>query len=1290
MDEYPAGSLDQSIPLLLTLGVSASSAPHGTELSAALKEQAVLVRSDLEPLDTEDALALLRYIQKRDASQLPCNGHDIGRRYRFRVRTAERSLLLPPRRARLPDGVEAPPTPAVLHSPFSPLSPVSLLYPDGFIDTQWLQKHQDIVPSVLLCFYTLVSDPALATLCDNQIKTDVNNIKALLSQSGYKSRLAVVLLSDRGAHSLDSVQERLETLRKVCGIDPKALFFVPPNESPDELERIGENMLTTLYGVAIEYYRDLGRHARKKRGRGVAPHPTVPPTSGTSQILSLVGWNVRYDFKSAIFAEYRLEMDIALRSFEQAYEGLLSSELLELIPSWSPRWNDARFLADVIAVRCLRCLLWNAQYSAAARRWQSHRDRVADFVERRGRGTSNYGWKAWEARWATVMANLIERARLPEFLPSNYKVYLQPEKSVMGERLQPWEYLHHTGYWYRIAAKHLSGRRAFAHSIPEDDRRPPSSSPASRVASKAFTYDTYMCPGPHEEYPLDSEGVVDHSHMIVESLMRARAEFLKRHQVRLAAELSLECAEELAVSKDWQSIVELLRPLWKDMTFRTEGWLTVAEDLSWMLRAAAARTSKAELVIAMDWELLNRSFTRRNNWHYDISRALDSISLDSKPQVHIEDGQTLSFVSASFLFRNDEGKAGQSTNGQLAITSNAHPGSAPITLSNIQVDFTGSLSHIILRHEEKVDAKTQQKRGNVVLSRVSLRTVVGEENGNQPSGLEEDLSKSVTLQGAANLTLAPGQTIVFDVQVPLREPGETRAVSLTLNYQSETFGLEQYLSFQRTDSAKLWYLSAASTTRISRDNPLSIHVLPRPPQMEIVGLTWSEQYYTDEPIALEFEIINEEEVDAPAKLDVTLLGEDAPVFTTEVPSQENEASSSVAGSDESKVSGVSLGSIESSKSLSIYVRVPAIKRSSRFDLTLKVVYYLSTDPGTPITQTSIFQLNVVNPFEANYDLLPRIHPDPWPSLFDPEGVRDLTGADDTTNLIPRGLSQTWCLVTRYASFASEDLCVTDVDIRAQTSQTVTCTSTRKVPALDKAEGGGHIVKPKTIEDAAFDIVAQKSTLDDRSPATLDVSFVIKWTRLNHSSPSALPNITTLPVPRFTLFGIEPRVLASVSHLRLKEAESAGGSKSLGRRNRLLVVLRVVIENASNHFLTFGLTMEPSDEFAFSGPKQTTVHLLPVSRRAVTYRLLPLRETGDDGPNKSVGSWIRPGLVVRDKYFQKVLRVIPTEGMKLDKEGGVLVWVPPEEEEVEEDSQEEETEEEEEESDDDDDEDDDDE
>ena len=495
----------------------------------------------------------------------------------------------------------------MLHSPYSPLSPVSPLYPDGLIDTQWIRKHQELVPGVLLCFYTLTSDPSLATLCDNQIKTDVNNIRALLSQSGYKTRLAVVLLSDHvsSSSSIDGLQDRLEIIRRGCGLDSKALFLVPGSDSQEELERVAENMLTTLYVVSVEYYRDLGRHSRKKRGRGIVPQPTIPPTSGTSQTLSLAGWNVRYDFKSAIFAEYRLEMDVALRSYEQAYENLLSSELMELIPSWSPRWNEARFLADVIAVRCLRCLLWNGQHSAAARRWLSHRERMADFVDRRGRGTNNYGWEAWEARWAIVMADLIDKIDIPELYPATLRLYLPPEKSVMGERLQPWELLHHPGYWYRLAAKHLQARKAFAYAIPEDDRRSPGDSPASHVAKSAFAYDTYMCPDPYEEYPLGRPGV-NHGKMITDCLMRARTEFLKRHQIRYAAEVSLECARDFAMADDWQSIIDLLRPMWKELSFRAEGWIAIAEEMNWALRTAAAEVDDAELVLLADWELLSR------------------------------------------------------------------------------------------------------------------------------------------------------------------------------------------------------------------------------------------------------------------------------------------------------------------------------------------------------------------------------------------------------------------------------------------------------------------------------------------------------------------------------------------------------------------------------------------------------------------------------------------------------------------------------------------------------------
>ncbi|KAK3492892.1 Gryzun, putative trafficking through golgi-domain-containing protein [Neurospora hispaniola] len=1315
MDDYPRGSLDHNIPFLLTLGVSPpnSNSAHNPELGKTLKDQAIEVRSDLPTLDLPPAQALLHYIQERDASNLPCIAYEHQLRYRFRVKSAERSFLLPPRRARLPEGIEAPPG-AILHSPFSPLTPISPLYPDGLIDAQWTLKHQELIPSVVLCFYNLVSDPNQSTLSDNHIKSDVNKLRNLLIQSGHKIKLAIVFLSDPSGDHTDYLQDRIEIIRRGCALDPKSVFLMPPNENHEDLARMAENMLITLYGASMEYYKELGRHSRKKRGRGVAPPPTVPPTTGTSQTLSLAGWNVRYDFKSAVLAEFRLEMENALRSYEQAYENLLSSEVVELIPSWSPRWNEARLLADVIAIRSIRCLLWGAQNSAAVRRWQFHRERMADLVERLGRGTSNYGWEAWQARWAIVMANLMEKAGIPELDPAEMRLYLNPEKNIMGERLQPWEFLHHTGYWYRLASRHLYARRARARAMPEDDRRPPGSSPASHLASRGFIYDTFMCPEPHEEFPLEHMTYkgVDHNGMIIDCLSRALHEFLQRDQARLAAELSLELARELSLRQEWAKVVELLRPIWQNMPFRKERWPALAEEVGWALRAAASKTGGLGDVVTIDWELLDRGFTKRKNWQYDITKSLQPITPDPKPLVNIADGQIIPPISATFVFRDEEGKAGQTTRAQLCLRSNAHVESAPVPFSRIEVKFNGSINTLVLRHQvQEEEGSKRQKHGNIVLCPVPLEDITPSDREPTTEDSAEDDERVTKLQGTTDLTLSPGHTLVLVMDIPLREQGEVTTLSLTASLETESFDLHQSLKLRdMPNMTHIWYPTPSTRKRITRPfSPLSLRILPRPPKMEIKSEI-KEQYYTNEAITLDFDIYNAEDVEAPSKFDALLFCDEdeasltAPSFTVEVVSEEQQtkeeeevnkkkSSTSSSSGRESKVSSYFLGDIQPSTTTTVRLHFPPIERPSRYELTLRVVYHLSTNPGTTITQTAIFQLNVLNPFEANYELLPRVHPDPWPSFFDAENIQPLSlpsqaEEEDNDAVVPyKGLHQSWSLLTRYASFASEDLKVVDVDVKvlrqpqSQPSQTsspepMTCLITRHhdddsiLPAVEK--GGGHLMKPHTIETTSFDIVAQKFSLDDRGPAPLDLAMVIRWKRLPTSpSPSPSPkdteeeetviNTTTLPCPRFSLFGIEPRVLAHVTYLDTYNPDSFTP----------LILLRVIIENASNHFLTFGVSMDTSSEFAFSGPKLSAVPVLPVSRREVEYRLLPTSlgpgsgETEEREEKKKKdkageqGYWIKPGLTVRDKYFQKVLRVIPaSEGVRVDaKDGGFLVWVP---------------------------------
>jgi len=126
----------------------------------------------------------------------------------------------------------------------------------------------------------------------------------------------------------------------------------------------------------------------------------------------------------------------------------------------------------------------------------------------------------------------------------------------------------------------------------------------------------------------------------------------------------------------------------------------------------------------------------------------------------------------------------------------------------------------------------------------------------------------------------------------------------------------------------------------------------------------------------------------------------------------------------------------------------------------------------------------------------------------------------------------------------------------------------------------------------------------------------------------------LDVPRSLIPVTEPRVLLSK---RRQVAQNPAG----------LVHLQYTIENPSMHYLTFNLTMESSDEFAFSGPKATSFSLVPISRRTVDFRVLAHHG----------GRWLRVSLGVVDAYFNKALRVsAASEGVKSDGKRGLLVWV----------------------------------
>ncbi|KAE8379426.1 Gryzun, putative trafficking through golgi-domain-containing protein [Aspergillus bertholletiae] len=1260
MDAYPEDYVVHNLPFILLSGLEPASedGPKSNRIDyPLLHERGVHIYSDLPPLSGSTAEELREILLAEDASRAPWEARENtsvkSAGIEYKIKSVGRSYRLPPRKAD-PPPVSPPMSPTgqdndishapyfVLHSPISPLTPGSPTFSDGLLTPLWVTKHQNLVPAAVINFFPFCLDPNMSSLRDNQLKIEINELKKDWSSSGYKTRFIVVLLSEEsnGAFTGD-VDDRVTGIRRTTNMDQKSIFLLPPDATPDELKAFGKSLLALLQPSLMEYYRDLSKHARRKRNRSSIPPPTAPPTTGTSQTLSLQGWNVRYEFKMGIFAEFRQEIDAALRNYECAYETLFGQEVFENIAGWSPRFNDARLLADTIAMRIIRCLLWTGQTAAAVRSWVEHRSRSQDIINRRGKGTRNYGWEAWEARWSMVMAQLIRQAEIPYFTSvgitqdqfnDQYSIFIPREKTVPpGDVSYPWEQLHHEGYWLYRSAKHTMHRRNLADQIPDEDRIPPGQSPASQIASKSYLYDTYLAPETHVEAPQSGVAGFSHSDLILTTLNAALDEFSKRDQVRKAESLRLEIAEEYMRVGSWTEAYDMLQPLWSKITWRHSGWWQLMEKFGWALRECAVRVQDSETILRVDWELLNRAFQPKSDWCYDIHRSLEDITpVTPKPSVVLRAEDVISSVTASFIFEKPEGNVGEPLRGQLVISSCAQRSSSPIKLSEIKIAFEGCLRPIKLQssHAAETDA--------TVLCTISSPSLREPSTSSDTMSLQSPTTFLTPLIGTADLTIGPSQTKVFDVACIPREAGESRVASITLLIEEEKFDLTCAMT-DLTQCESFWWKqtnNGVARRRVGKNRDTGrCKIKPKPPKIRITTANLMDTYYTNERIVLRVGMYNEEDEAAEVAAEARLFGR--PEATAKVFWLDEESSSGIQDSERSTpVEGIShfikrpLGIMETSSQRELEIVLSDTHDASDYELEISSVYNLVSDIQTPIIATLRVKIPIIRPFEANYEFMPRLHPQPWPNFFT---VNDaLLGNDSATKI--GGLQQRWCLNSRVVSFAPTPLVIEKISlVLVGVGGGATC---HIGPEAIVGPGGAEIYLEE-LRESNFVVDVHKGILGDRRPTSLNLTLEIQWRRSAADESELVPcsngtTISTLAVPRFVVPGGEPRVLASAMASRLCSG---------------LIHLDYTIENPSMHFLTFNLTMEASEDFAFSGPKTLVVQLVPLSRHTVRYNLLASKR----------GLWIQPQLVVVDTYFNKTLRVLPTEDMRSDKKGP-LVWV----------------------------------
>lgn len=555
---------------------------------------------------------------------------------------------------------------------------------------------------------------------------------------------------------------------------------------------------------------------------------------------------------------------------------------------------------------------------------------------------------------------------------------------------------------------------------------------------------------------------------------------------------------------------------------------------------------------------------------------------------------------------------------QIAIKSSAHRVSNAITLKSVTVAFTGGLGSITLQHQEDESASH--------ITELSLAEPEEHKAGTVPS-----------FHGHANLTISAGDVRAFTFPIIFKEAGEVLVESATFEVETSRYRLTCISEAPQETTEPFWWYAAKSGLRSKRlgrimDDP-AIKVLPKPPKMEIRLPNLQKQYYATEPVVLELEVENGEDEETEAAVELVLVN------NTKEPLEYKWLALSDADAEshekEADARRFSVGKMDPGAKRTQSIQFTAPLDSAELLFEVKVVYHLISDPDVPISKLITGELVFIDPFEATYDFAPQVHPDPWPSFFHVNDTQLPEGSTDPAAITKAfGLTARYLMNVRIGSYAGEQLVIQDAELVVHAAHGGAITTVSKKPS-DEPEVE---IAPQAVQLRTFCVDVQKIALEDRRSSALETSISVTWRRKTAMSPrpEASGSIrSVIATPRLIAANSEPRVLASA-----RPATTAPP----------LIHLDYTLENPTMHFLTFDVSMEASEEFGFSGPKLTALHLLPLSRQTVRYNVLPLVR----------GAWIYPQLRVQDRYFNKVLKPSPTEGMRQDKKG-VAVWADVEEE-----------------------------
>ncbi|GAA5831856.1 hypothetical protein JCM11251_003912 [Rhodosporidiobolus azoricus] len=1164
MDAYPPEFTHQVLPCLYVAGLNPPPAPPAATSAQPTPGQPAAPPP--APAPSNDPFTILQAsLRQTFAAKRPFQVWDTSRgvNHDFHTVLVDKNVRFPPLKARPTTSSPQQPPPA-LHSPISPLTPTSPLYPDGIIAPIWIRKHRELVPSVFILVLRLFEHEQGQTTHnpldptereeeerahDGELVKEIVERKRSTFERGIK--LAVVLLCSRSLLDDPSLDFRLSLIRRQSGLDSRASLFVISPVPQSEVNNFVQSIKAELYPAALDYYREHGRRVRRKRARQV-------PKGG----LNERGWHVRYDYKLALFAEMRSEIEVSLKHYEDCYDALVDMFAQPgLLPPRTRRWAEAKVLADCVSIKISKLYLYLNEPSRALAQLNSHVFKFRELSVTWQIGEETFEFWSWLSKQYRLFGDLTSLAlrsgfRLPTLKPPPTARALPPSTSpsaLPSPGLMPLNVLQHAGFYYEMAAVCAVERRQKFRA--ERGRAEELAKEEGEEKEKEGLNTPAMA----------HEMKVDHAEIIIELFTKAY-EFFKAHKAKnmtyyIAAQIAsahYENGNHEMAFRFHDRISKNYRPRrWRDILDRgilARSFRSAVELGDWdaAVRIGLELAAPGSHVDPDDRELYTGELLQILKTKQPTAPDKSTISIDS--------AETLPLFDCHLTFHSPTTHVSSPVPFQLVLSSSTTSRSSGFSFSSLDIHFNDDRPSVTVTHDDS------EGEGKMV-EKVNLGNVVEERERTARLRWQDGAKKVFT--GA--ITLEREATLTVDKVVLFASIGEWK-LALTLRPA-------------QAEEKPVWIVGDKTAPVLHRD-PSVCRVVRRDLRTS-VSTAFDAPAYLGERFPVNVDFKNQDEVDVQVFLVLFLQpGDDGAQNRVLI---DDHSSTSV-------IESLSLGTLSPGFSLRKTFHLESLGQpGTRFvDVTIRAIPTLSSDSSpslspaaipSPTESTLNLAVPVLPPFTCTFDLQAFPHRrravKPLLDFSRPDGWE---GATEVAALAQLGGRGPW------------EVEIERVDLRTE--------ERAGLRLIESSLNDATLVstwRPRDLFNAIFRLEVKPQMYDQQPPAN-GAFLELTWRRTGSSSSTT----TSIPLPPVQPIPLLPQVTLHLPpSLTLHEPTT----------------LLYTFSNPTSRLLTLSTQLDAApvpSSFVFAGPRKTPEWILaPGEEKEVAVSIVPLM----------VGEWVLPRMRV---------------------------------------------------------------